>query len=165
MITLRNGATAFLENNGRMLLLKRAQTKKISPGVWSGVGGHMEPDEINDPYAACLREINEETGIATDDIVEMTLRYVITRRSKDEIRQSYIYFGKTTQTQLVQSDEGQLHWIAKEELMQRTFSQTFTEMLKHYTLHEVEKETIYLGIAQNNEGRLHMHWSRIEDFE
>ena len=62
MITLRNGVAAFLQNNGSYLLMKRAENRGIAPGVWSGVGGHIEPNEINDPLAACYREIEEETN-------------------------------------------------------------------------------------------------------
>ncbi|HBK85283.1 MAG TPA: hypothetical protein DDZ53_04545, partial [Firmicutes bacterium] len=113
MITLRNGVTAFLHNNGEYLLMKRADNRKIAPGVWSGVGGHMEQSEINDPLTACYREIEEETGISRDKISSLKLLYIITRRSKDEIRQSYIYFGETAQEEVIQTDEGNLFWIAE----------------------------------------------------
>ena len=46
MITLRNGVAAFLQNGGNYLLMKRADNRKTAPGVWSGVGGHIEPHEI-----------------------------------------------------------------------------------------------------------------------
>ena len=66
MIILRNSVCAFLRNNGKYLLMKRAENRVFNPGFWSGVGGHMEPKEINDPLSACYREIEEETGIIKD---------------------------------------------------------------------------------------------------
>ena len=64
MITLRNGVAAFLWNDGNYLLMKRADNREIAPGVWSGVGGHMRPNEINDPLSACYREIKEKNMTA-----------------------------------------------------------------------------------------------------
>src|SRR5258708_5795999 len=43
------------------LFLKRAETKKIDPGMMNVVGGRVEPDE--DYLTACIRETEEETGL------------------------------------------------------------------------------------------------------
>ena len=117
MITLRNSACAFLRNSEKYLVMKRSESRVYNPSFWSGIGGHMEPQEINEPLAACYREIEEETGINKDNIDSLELLYVITRRSKNEIRQSYIYFGETQQTDVLQTDEGALFWIDKKELL------------------------------------------------
>ena len=60
---LINYVAAFLRNNDEYLLMERANNRKINPGFWSGVGGHVEPHEINDPLSACYREIEEEAGM------------------------------------------------------------------------------------------------------
>lgn len=57
MIRTRLMTNAFLLNGEKMLVMKRSNNKKIAPGLWTGVGGHIEPQEINDPEASCLREI------------------------------------------------------------------------------------------------------------
>jgi len=165
MILLRNGVVAFLKNGGQYLLMKRADNRRISPGVWSGVGGHMEPDEIDDPLRTCYREIQEETGIARDDIPSLTLRYIITRRSKDEIRQTYIYFGETTKTDVIQTDEGVLHWIPEDQLLNRPYTQTFAAMLAHYVQSHPNDDAVVVGVAQKHDGKLQMSWSRCEDFD
>lgn len=165
MITLRNGVAAFLHNDGRYLLIKRGAHKKISPGIWSGVGGHMEPSEINDPLLACYREIEEETGITKEHIPSLTLRYIITRRSQNEIRQSYLYFGETTQTEIIQTNEGELFWISANALLDREYSKTFAAALVHYTSRNVQDQTVYVGVAENENGLLRMTWSRCEDFD
>ncbi|MCL2058168.1 MAG: NUDIX hydrolase [Oscillospiraceae bacterium] len=152
-------------NNGKYLLLRRADNRSIAPGVWSGVGGHMEANEINDPLSACYREIEEETGIHKDQIKFLDLRYIITRRSKDEIRQSYIYFGETTQTEVIQTDEGELSWVSENELLNREYTKTFTAMLEHYISRKVGDRMVYVGVAMNNNGMLKMNWSQCEDFE
>ena len=165
MITLRNGVAAFLHNNGKYLLMKRAETRSIAPGVWSGVGGHIEPDELNEPLTACYREIKEETGIIHDNIDSLDLLYIITRRSNDEIRQSYIYFGETKQNEITQTDEGDLFWISETKLLNRKYTKTFTAMLEHYTKRNQNDRAVYVGVAENDNGKLEMKWAKCEDFE
>jgi 8-oxo-dGTP pyrophosphatase MutT (NUDIX family) len=43
------------------LLLRRAQTDPILPGLWQGVSGGLEPGESS--VQAALRELSEETGL------------------------------------------------------------------------------------------------------
>jgi 8-oxo-dGTP diphosphatase len=165
MITLRNSVTAFLQNNGKYLLIKRTDNRDIAPNVWSGVGGHVEPKEINDPITACYREIEEETGIVKNEIECLELLYIILRRSKDEIRQNYIYFGETTQTDIIQTTEGKLFWIDEKELLNREYTKVFTTMLEHYIIRNSNDRAVYVGVADNDDGVLRMSWTRCEDFE
>ena len=165
MITLRNGVAAFLRNNDRILLMKRANNRIIAPGVWSGVGGHMEPCEINAPLAACYREIEEETGIVRSRIERLDLLYIITRRRAEEISQSYIYFGETSQTDVIHTDEGELFWVHENNLLKREYSQTFAAMLKHYIARDPLDYAVYVGVAGNADGLLKMNWARCEDFK
>jgi len=164
-ITLRNGVAAFLRNSGKYLLMNRATNRKIAPGVWSGVGGHMEPYEINDPLSACYREIEEETGIIQNEILSLKLLHIITRRSNYEIRQSYIYFGETAKTDIIQTDEGNLSWVECKELLNREYTKTFAAMLEHYSSRNLNDSAVYVGVAENDNGKLRMNWSRCEDFE
>lgn len=48
--------------------MKRAPGRAIAPGVWSCVGGHIEPNELNNPLSTCLREVFEETGGVAENI-------------------------------------------------------------------------------------------------
>lgn len=50
----------FLQKGNQLLMLKRA--KAPNKGKWNCVGGHIEPNES--PLAACIREVQEETGFA-----------------------------------------------------------------------------------------------------
>ena len=68
IITLTNGAAAFLKRKNEYLLMKRALNRKVAPNMWSSVGGHMENNEINAPQTACLRKIFEETGITAEQM-------------------------------------------------------------------------------------------------
>ena len=163
-ITLANGAAAFLRRNGDYLLMKRAPDRKIAPNVWSAVGGHMERDELNDPKAACVREIQEETGISAEQIRDLTLRYVIIRRHRDTIRQTYVYFGETDAEFIDKTDEGKLHWIPERELTDRPYTSTFAAMLRHY-MATPNIERVIVGVAENNGGACQMVWAALEDFD
>ena len=165
MITLKNYVAAFLRCGDKWLLMKRADNRKINPGVWSGVGGHIELHEMNTPLAACYREIEEETGIPQSTIALLDLLYVITRRSGNEIRQSYVYFGETDMSDITQTDEGVLSWIPCGELQKRKYTATYASMLEHYENRSGNDRAVYVGVASDSGGKLAMNWSKCEDFE
>lgn len=56
--------TCFLENNNRILILKRSEKVGSYRGQWAGVSGYMESNDIEQ---ACT-EIKEETGLNKADI-------------------------------------------------------------------------------------------------
>ncbi len=163
-ITLSNGAAAFLRHSDKYLLMKRAPNRKVAPDVWSGVGGHMECDELNEPQSTCLREVWEEAGIAAKQIRNLVLRYIIIRRYRNTIRQTYIYFGETDADSVDKTDEGRLFWIPESELLDRTYTATFAAMMEHY-LTTPDNERVIIGVAENDGGKCRMVWSAIEDFE
>ena len=163
-IVLENGAGAFLQNGNKYLLMKRSPNRKIAPNVWSCIGGHMEKGKINNPLEACFREIEEETGIRRINIFDLSLRYIIIRQFKNIVRQNYIYFGKTDKMEFIDTKEGTLHWINEENILEKEYTKTFTEMMKHY-LNNKFCEKIVVGIAGKEENRLKMNWTILEDFE
>ena len=56
-----NIVTSFLQNNSKILLLKRSDRVKSMKGLWAGVSGIIENNEI--PIDRAKIEIWEETGI------------------------------------------------------------------------------------------------------
>ena len=165
MIALRHGTAAFLRNGDNVLLMKRGQHREIAPGMWSGIGGHFEEYEMNAPYEACYREIEEESGIRRNNVFSLELQYILLRRFKNEIRQSYIFFGETCQTDIIQTDEGDLFWIPEKEWLNRQFTATFTPMLEHHLGRKPGDHAVYIGVGDNDNGKLKMIWTRCEDFE
>jgi len=164
LVRLINYTCAFLENDGCFLLIKRAPDRDVNPNFWSGIGGKIEPGEINDPFSACVREIKEETGITGNSIEDLKLRYIIIRRHKDVIRQSYIYFGKVNTKSIADTGEGTLYWIPKEELMHKQYTSTYKKMIEHYLSSDADDNTIFVGVAESVGGKLKMCWSKVEDF-
>ncbi len=57
------------DEQGRVFVQRRSATRRVFPGVWDIVGGHVEPNESID--AALEREIHEETGWRLHRIVAL----------------------------------------------------------------------------------------------
>ncbi|WP_425448325.1 NUDIX domain-containing protein [Dethiothermospora halolimnae] len=165
MIKLRTMTTAYLVNNKDILLMKRALNRKFAPGVWVGVGGHVEPDEINEPKEACLREIFEETGISRKDIKDFKLKYIILRKSKDEIRLQYVYFGISEKREFLDTDEGKLFWVNKKELFNRELSTTTRYLLEHYIDYGNSFKDVLVGTVKCESNKPVMNWCPVQDWE
>lgn len=59
-------AVALIDNSGRLLIQKRAKTKKEEPNKWDLSGaGHIDVDET--PEETAVREIYEELGIKVEE--------------------------------------------------------------------------------------------------
>jgi 8-oxo-dGTP diphosphatase len=135
------------------------------PGIWAGVGGHLEPEEINNPETACLREIYEETGLTNSQLSDLRLKYILLRQSKDEIRVQYVYFAKTTTRQVKPSEEGDLYWINRDELFERDFSATTVFVLKHYLVYEDSITEVLVGTVSEEHNKPVINWATLKDWE
>ncbi|MDR2687329.1 MAG: NUDIX hydrolase [Oscillospiraceae bacterium] len=164
MITLAHSAGAFLRRGDEYLLMLRAPDRKFLPDTWSNIGGGVERDEYETPRAACLREIEEETGITAGEIRNLRLRYIVMRRAGDYIRQNYVYFGETDAEPSIATVEGTVHWVPESQLLDRKYSATFRAMLEHY-LRTPDPARVVVGAAGNDNGKCRMVWAAIEDFE
>lgn len=76
---------ALIRNQeGRVFVQRRSSTRRVFPGVWDIVGGHLEPGET--AYAALAREVQEETGWVLSKIVapisDWTWEYAGTTRQE-----------------------------------------------------------------------------------
>ena len=165
MLTLMNLTGVFLKNNGKILLIKRGMHKKIAPGMWSGIGGRIENAEMNTPSDAALRELEEESGILPQNVSLLELQYILIGKHSNYIGQTYVYFGETSQSDIIQCDEGEIAWIPEEELLNRKFSDFFEQMLRHNKARSPEDKAVYVGVANDiTEEKLHIIWTPCVDF-
>lgn len=58
--------TCLLKHNGKLLILKRSNKVRTYKGLWGGVAGYVEEDEI--PYETAVKEIKEEVGIERGNV-------------------------------------------------------------------------------------------------
>jgi 8-oxo-dGTP pyrophosphatase MutT (NUDIX family) len=57
---LRCAAALIFDDAGRLFVQRRSPDRRLFPGAWDVVGGHLEPGETT--LDALRREIQEETG-------------------------------------------------------------------------------------------------------
>ena len=107
-------AGAFLRYENEVLLMHRSIHKKIAPGLWAGIGGGILESEMSSPITACLREIEEETGITEAQIEALNLRYFVLLDRVDNrgTLDSVYYFAGVLKEKppLIETPEGKLHW-------------------------------------------------------
>jgi 8-oxo-dGTP diphosphatase len=98
-----------------VLLLKGAPDKKIWPGRYNGLGGHVERDES--VQAAAAREIWEEAGLRVSDL---RLRGVVTIDTGEPAGIGLFVFTATSAARdVIASGEGTLEWVPLAEVQQR----------------------------------------------
>ncbi|CAM3636883.1 NUDIX domain-containing protein [Marinicrinis lubricantis] len=161
---LRHMAVAVIERDKRLLMMKRDGSRLFPFEFWSFVGGHLEPNELNDPRGACIREIYEESGLEESDLIDFRLRYVLLRQKEDEIRIQYVFFGRTRRFEVVASDEGNLYWMNKTQVQQLNLSTIIRGMLEHHMEHEHEERVMVGTIRKHPDGeKPRIQWSLMDD--
>jgi 8-oxo-dGTP diphosphatase len=96
----------FVVRGTSVLLLKGASSKRLWPGKYNGVGGHLEPGE--DVLSAARRELLEETGLTADLRLCGT---IIMEAGENPGIGIYVFFGEHPQGQPGPSTEGRPEWI------------------------------------------------------
>jgi len=125
-------AGAFLRWQDEVILMKRSEHKKIAPGMWSGIGGHIEPEDENSPITACLREIEEETGILPEQIEKLDLRYFTLCKNLNALHSIYYFSGILKEKPILrETSEGDLYWVKLEDAINFQMS----AFMKSFYLH------------------------------
>ena len=133
MMKTRNMVGAFLESGDDILMLHRDGGKALEPNKWTGVGGHIEADELNDPLAACLREIEEETGISRSNIRDLKLRYITINHKQDEIRIAFYFFGRLMEPErIITTRDGIMQWTPRDMLLSHDLSNAVRHVFEHW---------------------------------
>lgn len=107
----------FIQYQNSILMFKRSETKKAFPGWWALPGGHIEEGE--NPLAAAIREVREETGI-TITPKNIQLKFIASHHHLDR-NELYIVYGflaifDEKPVEVTQTTEGTAQWIEKSAL-------------------------------------------------
>jgi 8-oxo-dGTP diphosphatase len=95
----------FLRSGESFLLLKGAATKKVWPGRYNGIGGHVDRGE--DVLTSAKRELREETGLDAD----LGLCGTVIVDAGETGVGLYVLSGEVTGGSLRASAEGTAEWI------------------------------------------------------
>ena len=148
---LRNMTAIYITRGSEMLLLYRVGSRVVAPS-WCGIGGHFEKDELNDPRACVLRELQEEVGLTEADLENLRLRYVTLRLKNGEIRQNYYFFADLRPDAALPAacDEGTLRWVSYAEILDREMPHSAKHVLEHYLSEGRSTDYLYCGASDKN---------------
>lgn len=110
--------TAFIQNDERLLILKRSKRVKTMRGLWAGVSGIIEGDE--EPLDRAKIEIFEETGMTEDkiDLVKAAKKMKVNSPQYENHEWEifpFLFDVKTPQVRL-NWENSEYKWIKRDEL-------------------------------------------------
>ena len=102
-----------VSSDGKILIQRRSDTKKLMPGEWAATGGAGISGE--DSFTAAQRELFEELGIMSD---KNTLKKALRIKRRNSLLD--IWFIKsdveTSKLKLQESEVAEAKWVTAEEL-------------------------------------------------
>ena len=110
-------ATAFLEHNSHILILKRSKKVKTMKEKWAGVSGYVEAEA---PIDAAIREVREETGIDKEKLKLLAKGKAIDviDRENNTIWQVHPFLFYTYDTNIrLEKEHEEYRWIKPEEII------------------------------------------------
>ena len=147
-IGLRNMTSVYFLRDDEILCLYRMGSKVADKLFVGAAGGHFEAAELKNPEACVLREMREELGLGREDISDLKLRYITHRLKNGEIRQNYYFFATLNREEQLQSTEGILRWVKRDEFRDLPMPVSAKHMMMHYLEHGRSTDLIYAGITQ-----------------
>lgn len=140
--------SVYLTGEKGILCLYRIGSRVVHNRYIGSAGGHFEPEELNDPKACVLREMQEELGLTESDVEGLTLRYITHRLMGEEIRQNYYFFGRLKEDRELCSTEGNLRWVREEEFPELPMPVSAKHMILHYLKEGRYTDHLYCGVTE-----------------
>jgi 8-oxo-dGTP pyrophosphatase MutT (NUDIX family) len=110
--------TSFIKNNDRILILKRSDKVRSMKGLWSGISGIIENNEI--PINRAKIEIFEEIGIVEDKITlvkSIEKMKILSPQYENHEWEIFSFLFETKETKIkLNWENSDFKWINKNEL-------------------------------------------------
>src|SRR5690242_16173700 len=121
----------YIEIDGRLLLLQYAAQKKIHRNKWDVPGGMLEENET--PMQGALRELFEETGIAAEQLADIS--HVLTlyiRGKKDYIFHQFKCEMQAIPSVYLSSEHQNFTWASAQDLREMPLVDRAIDVLERY---------------------------------
>lgn len=149
-IKLRNMTSVYFVREDGILCLYRIGSRVANRKYVGAAGGHFEKEELNDPRACLLREMQEELGLSEVDVDGLRLRYITHRLVGGEIRQNYYFFARLKGDKPLSSTEGKLCWVPYEAISSLEMPVSAKHMILHYVREGRFTNKVYGGITEED---------------
>ncbi len=125
MTTQQIGVKAIIENDNKILFIKRSNEYGKISNSWDIPGGRTNFGE--DPEQGLKREIKEETGLESEEIKKiLDASTVFKNQEKQIVRITYLCTVKDTEIQL-SNEHTEMQWIPKQEIKNIQFKDKILE--------------------------------------
>lgn len=159
---MKYSTCGYLEYDGQyLMLLRNVKPHDVNSGKWIGVGGKLEQNET--PRHCMLREIQEETGIVLQQEAVLFRGIVYFHYAHEEDEKIWIYTAACRNDHFVPCDEGELHWVQKDEILHLPLWEGDRIFLD--TLLKDGKKTFCLDLYYDDKGNLIFHKQRETEHE
>ncbi len=113
------GVKAIIEKDNKILLLKRSEKYEHLTDEWDIPGGRINFGE--EPEEGLKREIEEETGLALEEIKEiLDVSTVFKNEEKQIVRITYLCTVKEGKDN-ISNEHTEMQWLEKEEIKELEF--------------------------------------------
>ncbi len=103
----------IVSSDGRFLLQRRSDRKKLMPGEWAATGGAAISGESS--FTAANRELFEELGITSN---EQTLKKILRLKRRNSLLDVWLITSDVLESELTlqESEVAEARWVTREEL-------------------------------------------------
>ena len=116
-LNMRYTTLCYLEQDGAYLMLHRIKKENdLNQDKWIGIGGKFEEGES--PEDCLLREVREETGLFLDAWKYCGIVTFISEEWGTEYM--HLFWSDAFRGRLKECDEGELEWLPKQTLREKT---------------------------------------------
>ncbi len=134
----------IISSDGKLLIQKRSQDKKLMPGEWAATGGAAIAGE--DSFTAANRELFEELGIAS---TPETLKKVLRLKRRNSLLDVWVINCDipVEKLKLQESEVSKAKWVTQEELKSMIKSGKFHNYGKEYFDKVFSKINLFQGVT------------------